>query len=314
MTHPLTFGLDVGVYGALATRHHILALAALAEQSDFTTIWVADHVIFPAQFTSRYPYNATGQFPVNMTQEPLMEPVATMAVLVGKTQHVRIGASVLVMPYRNPVLLGRMLVTLDQLSGGRMILGAGVGWLAEEFSALNARDYAARGAVTDECLEIIRRLCVGGEVSFQGTHYQLAPVISSPGSLQRPHIPILIGGTTRHALNRTARFGNGWISTDMRPDRLQQRLATLRTLCEQYGKDFDKLTLTHKVFIHIGQSRRDSSGERAIGTGSVTEITDDLQRLADIGYHHIIIRFRDGDAEQQDTQLRIFIDDIMPRF
>ena len=310
----LKFGLDVGVYGAQATPDHILGLAALGEAADFDTLWVADHVIFPAQFSSRYPYNTTGKFPANMSREPLMEPIATMAVLAGATKRMRIGASVLVMPYRNPVLLGRMLITMDQLSGGRIILGAGVGWLAEEFKALDARDYAARGKVTDECLEIVRRLCQGGEVSFQGEHYQLDPVISSPGSVQRPHIPILIGGTSRLALARTARFGTGWLSTDMRPERLQQRLAILRDLCPQHGNDFDKLSLTHKIFINIGTEQRDSHGERAIGTGSPEEITDDLRRLADIGYHHIIVRYRGGDAEQQDRQLRIFIDDIMPKF
>ena len=154
----------------------------------------------------------------------------------------RIGVAVLVMPYRNPVLLGRMLVTLDVLSGGRMILGAGVGWLEEEFKALDARDFAARGKVTDEGLEIVRRLCVGGEVSFQGTHYQLAPVVSSPGSVQRPHIPVLIGGTTRPALDRVARLGDGWISTDLQPARMVSRLDMLRGLCAANGRSFEALS------------------------------------------------------------------------
>lgn len=314
MKRGLKFGLDVGVYGALATRPHILGLARLAEDSGFDSIWVADHVIFPAKFSSRYPYNATGVFPVNMSQEPLMEPLATMGVLVGATQRVRIGAAVLVMPYRNPVLLGRMLVTLDVLSGGRMILGAGVGWLAEEFAALDARDFAARGQVTDEGLEIVRRLCVGGEVSFQGRHYQLDPVVSSPGSVQRPHVPILIGGTTRPALERTARLGDGWISTDMNPERLRKRVETLRGLCAAQGRDFARLSLTHKVFIDIGSAQTDAYGQRQIGTGSPADIVEDLGKLVDIGFSNIIVRYRGGDADAQNSQLRRFIDEVMPKF
>lgn len=314
MPKTLMFGLDVGVYGRLATREHILELARLAEDAAFDSIWVADHVIFPVTFTSRYPYHESGVFPVNMSLEPLLEPLATMGVLVGATQRVRIGTAVLVMPYRNPVLLGRMLVTLDVLSGGRMILGAGVGWLAEEFAALDARDFAARGQVTDEGLEIIKRLCKGGEVAFRGAHYQLDPVVSSPGSVQRPHLPILIGGTTRPALERVARLGDGWISTDMPPDRLRGRLDVLRSLCAAQGRAFSELSLSHKVFIDIGQAKYHATGHRQIGTGSSAEIIEDLQRLVDIGYQNVIIRYRGGDENAQRTQLRLFIDEIMPKF
>ena len=161
MAQALTVGLDVGIYGRLATRDHILELATLAEASGLESLWVADHVIFPVTLTSTYPYSATGAFPVDMTKEPLLEPMATMGVLVGATQRVKIGTAVLVMPYRHPVLLARMLVTLDVLSGGRTMLGAGVGWLAEEFAALDARPFAARGRVTDECIEIVKRICQG---------------------------------------------------------------------------------------------------------------------------------------------------------
>jgi len=310
----LTFGLDVGIYGKLATQEHILELAALAESAAFDSIWVADHVIFPAQFTSRYPYNASGKFPRDMSTEPLLEPIATMGVLVGATKRVRIGTSVLVMPYRNPVLLGRMLVTLDQLSGGRMILGAGVGWLAEEFAALDARDFAVRGKVTDECLEIVRRLCVGGETSFAGDHYKLDPVVSSPGSVQRPHIPILIGGTTRPALARTARLGDGWLSTNLQPDTMRVCLDRLRELCAEQSKDFGKLHLSHKLFIDIGNKRMDATGNRELGTGSPAELREDLNRLADFGYHNVIVRYRNsGEADAQRRQLRMFIDEVMAK-
>ena len=223
--------------GGLATRDHILELAQLAESSGLEALWVADHVIFPTTFASPYPYSATGTFPIDMTQEPLLEPIATMGVLVGATQRVKIGTAVLVMPYRHPVLLARMLVTLDVLSGGRTILGAGVGWLAEEFAALGARPFAARGRVTDECIMIVKRLCQGGEVTFHGEHYELDPVVSSPGSVQRPHPPILIGGTSNAALRRAARLGDGWLSTGLRPERLRERVSTLQQLCAAHGRD-----------------------------------------------------------------------------
>jgi probable F420-dependent oxidoreductase len=312
MAQALTVGVDVGIYGRLATRDHILELAALAESSGVESIWVADHVIFPITVASSYPYSATGAFPVDMTQEPLLEPMATMGVLVGATQRVKIGTAVLVMPYRNPVLLARMLVTLDVLSGGRMLLGAGVGWLAEEFATLEARPFAARGRVTDEWIEIVKRLCQGGEVTFQGEHYRLGPVVSSPGSIQRPHPPILIGGTSQAALRRAARLGDGWVSTGLRPERLRERLRTLQQLCEAHGRRVTDLSLSHKLFLNIGEARTGADGSRDPGTGSEAEIVDDLRRLVDLGYGRVIVRYRGSDAEAQRRQLRIFIDHIIP--
>jgi probable F420-dependent oxidoreductase len=307
------FGLDVGIYGRLATRDHILELAALAEASGLESLWVADHVIFPVTLTSPYPYSATGAFPIDMTQEALLEPLATMGVLVGATQRVKIGTAVLVMPYRHPVLLARMLVTLDVLSGGRTLLGAGVGWLAEEFTALDAHPFAARGRVTDECIEIIKRLCQGGEVTFQGEYYQLDPVVSSPGSVQRPHPPILIGGTSHAALQRTARVGDGWLSTGLHPERLRARISTLQKLYEAQGRRVADLSLSHKLFINIGEARIGADGNRDAGTGSQADIVDDLRRLVDLGYSRIIVRYRGSDAEEQRKQLRIFIANIIPK-
>jgi probable F420-dependent oxidoreductase len=313
MAQALAFGLDVGIYGRLATREHILELAELAEASGLESIWVADHVIFPVTLTSAYPYSASGTFPVDMTQEPLLEPIATMGVLIGATRRVKIGTAVLVMPYRHPVLLARMLVTLDILSGGRTLLGAGVGWLAEEFAALGARPFAARGQVTDECIEIVKRLCQGGEVTFQGEHYQLDPVVSSPGSVQRPHPPILIGGTSNAALRRAARVGDGWLSTGLRPERLQERLSTLHRLCEAHGRRWADFSLCHKLFINIGEARTGADGSRDAGTGSPAQIVDDLRRLVDLGYSRVIVRYRGSDAAAQRQQLRSFIADIMPQ-
>src|SRR5436305_11604805 len=107
-----------------------------------------------------------------------MEPVATMGILVGATKRVRIGTAALIMPYRNPVLLARMLVTLDQFSGGRIVLGAGVGWLAEEFELLGSPAFARRGRATDEYLEIFKAICAGGTVAYKGETYQFDAIHS----------------------------------------------------------------------------------------------------------------------------------------
>jgi alkanesulfonate monooxygenase SsuD/methylene tetrahydromethanopterin reductase-like flavin-dependent oxidoreductase (luciferase family) len=188
-----------------------------------------------------------------------------------------------------------------------------VGWLAEEFAALDARPFAARGQVTDECIEIVKRLCAGGEVSFQGEQYRVQPVVSSPGSVQRPHPPILVGGTSNAALRRVARVADGWLSTSVRPDTVGERLEVLKRLCETHDRRWDELSLCHKFFINIGEARKAVDGSRDPGTGSVQEIRDDIRRFADHGYGSFIVRYRGNDAEEQRRQLRTFAADIMAK-
>jgi alkanesulfonate monooxygenase SsuD/methylene tetrahydromethanopterin reductase-like flavin-dependent oxidoreductase (luciferase family) len=170
---------------------------------------------------------------------------------------VRIGTAVLVMPLRNPVLLARMLATLDVFSNGRIILGAGVGWMAEEFAVLDTFNFASRGQVTDEYLEIFKAICAGGEVSYHGETYQFEPIYSYPASVQRPHPPILVGGTSNPALRRVARLADGWLSVGLGLESLSERLGILRGMCEARGRSYDDLLLYHKLFINIGSRAPD---------------------------------------------------------
>lgn len=305
------FGLDVGIYGPLARPDVVLELAKLAEEMDFGAVWLADHVAFPVAFSSKYPYSETGSFPTKLDQ-PLLEAVATMGVLAGATKRVKLGTAVLVMPHRNPLLLARMLATIDNFSGGRVILGAGTGWLKEEFEALETFDFARRGKVTDEYIEIFKAICAGGEVGYEGETYRFAPVISAPGSLQRPHPPVLVGGVADPALRRVARLGDGWLAVSLEVDAVQERLDRLRAFCGDHGRRYEDLQLAYKIFLSIGEARRGMHGEREPGTGSLEQIVDDLKRLKDMGFSHFIVRYRsDGEAEQR-AQIARFTDEIVP--
>ncbi len=307
-----SFGLDVGIYGAMADPQTILQLARHAEAVGFGSIWLADHVAFPVSFTSKYPYSATGAFP-SPVSEPLMEPVATMAVLVGATKRVRIGTAALIMPYRNPVLLARMLVTLDHFSGGRIVLGAGVGWLEEEFKVLGSYDFKQRGRVTDEYLEIFKAICAGGEVGYQGETYAFAPIFANPGSLQRPHPPILIGGLSNAALRRVVRHGNGWLAVAASLEQLGERVATLARLATAAGRRFEDLSLAYKLFLSFGEAKPGYTGARELGTGSIAEIKDDLERLSDLGFRDIIVRTRGTSTADLTSQIDRFVTEIVAK-
>lgn len=307
-----SFGLDVGIYGRLATPDVVLELAGYGETQGFGSIWVADHIAFPVKFKSEYPYAAKGDFPSRL-DEPLMEPLTTLGVLVGATRRVRIGTAVLVMPYRNPLLLARMLVTLDQFSGGRITLGAGVGWLEEEFEALGFHEFARRGKATDEALEIFKAVAAGGEVGYRGSIYAFDPVHATPGSLQRPHPPILIGGVADAALRRVARLATGWLAVSMGPDRLAERLAFLRQICNESGRRFEDLTLSFKMFFNIGEAKPGFLGDREPGTGTPGQIIDDLKRLRDLGFGDIVVRSRGLALSDVRSQLDRFVGEIVPK-
>jgi probable F420-dependent oxidoreductase len=306
-----SFGLDVGTYGPLATSRTVLHLAHYAEEAGFGSLWLADHVAFPVSFASPYPYSATGTFPTPPS-DPLLEPIATMAVLVGATRRVRIGTAALIMPYRNPLLLARMLVTLDHFSGGRIILGAGVGWLREEFEALGSADFGRRGRVTDEYLEIFKSICTGGAVGYRGETYGFAPIFSSPGSLQRPHPPILIGGMSDAALRRVVRHGNGWLAVAADAERLKERLATLGRFAEAAGRPLAELSLAYKMFLGIGEAKKNFLAAREPGTGSLAQITADVAELFGLGFRTIIIRCRADSEVHLSGQIERFVNEVVP--
>lgn len=313
MADLLTFGLDVGIYGRLATPEPIMTLARLAEDMGFASVWVADHVAFPVSFASKYPYAKEGDFPSRL-DDPLLEPIAILGVLAGATKRVRLGTAVLVMAYRNPVLQARQLVTIDQMSGGRVTLGAGVGWLEEEFKVLGFDDFKRRGKATDEAIEIFKAIARGGEVGFDGEVYRFEPVYSSPGSVQRPHPPVLIGGVADPALRRVVHHGDGWLATALGPDRIKAQLDRLRAHCGEHGRSYDSVKLVFKVFLNIGEAKRNQYDEREPATGSVSEIIDDLKRLRDLGFGETIVRVRAAPTlEATRTQIDRFVSDIAPR-
>ncbi len=212
----VTFGCSLPTRGPMAGPEALRSLAQRAEDLGYDSVWVSDHIILPRQVGSFYPYAADGVATFR-PDEPYYEPLAALNFLAGCTQRVRLGTHVLILPYRNPVLTAKMLATLDVLSGGRVILGAGVGWMEEEFLALGLDTYHQRGAVTDEYIELYKELWTKDEPVFEGKYYQLSGSGFQPKPVQSPHPPIWIGGHTGPAIRRAAKYGDGWMPIGLRP-------------------------------------------------------------------------------------------------
>jgi probable F420-dependent oxidoreductase len=291
--------MDVGchlpVYGPAATRESTLGFARRMEALGFDSLWVSDHVVIPWRISTRYPYGATGEFPLP-PGTPFLEPLTTLALVAGATERIRLGTTVLVLPHRHPVLAAKVLATLDHLAPGRVILGAGVGWLREEIELFGV-DYARRGAWSDEALRIMRTCWTEERPAFAGEFFQFAPVGFAPKPA-RGTIPIWIGGHTPAAFRRVATLGDGWHAAFATPDDLKTSLPRLREACRTAGRDFATLTLSVRMGLP--------------GRKPPAELVSELRALSDHGVRHVVLESRARDLPEMLATYERFAADVRP--
>jgi probable F420-dependent oxidoreductase len=254
--------------GRSASREVLRGFAHAAEATGFDSLWVSDHVIVPKRLESRYPYNESGEFPFR-PDAPFLDPIATLLFVAGCTERVRLGTAVLIVPYRNPVVQAKELATLDFVSGGRLILGIGTGWMAEEFAALDV-PFAHRGARTNEYLALIKQLWTADDTGFAGTYYRLDDVGFAPRPLQQPHPPIWAGGHSEPAFRRAGRSCDGWLGANVSPTELAGQFEQVQRHARAAGRDAAALTLAARIPLRYApgdeQVLRDTVADyRAIG-------------------------------------------------
>jgi probable F420-dependent oxidoreductase len=218
-------------------RLGVARMAAMLESAGFDSIWTSDHVVFPHDVRSRYPFAADGRitWPVDVDY---LEPVVALSAMTSITAKAELGTSVLILPTRNPILFAKQAACVDTISGGRLVLGVGVGWLREEFEALGA-DFDARGAVLDEWISVARRCWTGTVEPFEGRFYRLAEAIYCRPTPAR-HVPVLIGGMSRYAQERAGRMADGWLAQysldDLSEKGIADGLAVLREAGTRAGR------------------------------------------------------------------------------
>ena len=294
----VTFGTSMPTRGALAGPEELRALAQRAEDLSFDHLWVSDHIVVPREVNSFYPYAADG-VPTFQPDQPYYEPLAALNFLAGCTGRIRLGTHVLILPYRNPVLTAKLLSTLDVLSGGRVILGAGVGWMEEEFQAMGLDTYAQRGAVTDEYIRLFKELWTQERPEFAGEFYQFSGSGFSPKPVQQPHPPIWIGGHTGPAIRRAAQHGDGWMPIGLRPpailepEELAASIARLRRLTVRAGREENAVALTFSTDVTFDDQ---AGAGRRMMQGRPEQIAADLRQYQDLGVANFIIGFPQGDS------------------
>ena len=304
----MQFGIGLPNLSYVDPTQTLLSLAQVAQELHFDSIWVSDHVFIPFELEPNYPYSATGQLGLSATDH-ILDPLTTLSFLAGRVDGPRLGISVLIIPYRNPIVTAKMLVTLDVLSGGRVILGAGTGWMPEEFAALQA-SYADRGRVTDEYLDIFKELCTAEKPTFDGQHYQISNLGFYPKPIQKPHPPIWVGGYSKAALRRAARVGDGWHPSNIDPATLADKVKVLHGLCTEAGRDPASLDISTRVNnVAFGDSG-DTVGRPAPLSGTAQDIIDNIRRYEDAGVSHIVLGIRGREPEEMIRTIRRFVDEV----
>jgi len=293
----MEIGAHLPIFGPATTRRVVVDFARRIEALGFDSLWVSDHVVVPFTIRSRYPYSKTGDFPLPPT-ENFLEPLTTLSVVAGATERLKLGTTVLVLPHRHPVLLAKMLATLDQLAPGRVILGAGVGWMKEEIELFGV-PHERRGAWSDEALRIIRACWAPAERTvFRGEFFQFDDL----GVFPKPApgaIPIWIGGHTPAALRRVVQLGDGWHAAFPAREVMEPALARLREACRAAGRDFSTLTITARIGL---ASRRPAD-----------EVATEIKGLAELGVSHLVLETRMRELDDMVATYERFARDVRPR-
>lgn len=316
----MKFGFNLPTAGPLYGAADITRLAIAGEALGFDYVTFSDHVVIPNDISTRYPYTDTGEFPKGASSAR-HEQLIELTYIAAKTNRIRLVTSVMVVPHRPPVLTAKMLATIDVLSGGRLTVGIGAGWLKEEIEALGAPPFAERGAVTDEYIAAFKELWTSDAPKFRGTYTSFENLDFSPKPAQRPHPPIWVGGESGPALRRTAALGDAWYPIGTNPahpldshKRLAGGIARLRQLTAAAGRDPAAVGVTYRVQRYgAGVPALASDGERRLFSGSRDEVVQDIRDLAALGVGHIDVGFAADTVDGAIGELTAFAEEIRAR-
>jgi probable F420-dependent oxidoreductase len=271
----------------------LVGLAERAEELGFESVWTHDHVFNVGHVLDR------------IGGRPYYEPLTLLSFVAARTRRVRLGTSVLVLPYHNPIRLAKTAATLDVLSGGRLILGVGVGAIENEMEAMGT-PFKERGAFTDEAIAVMRTLWNAEDPRFDGRYSRFAGMKFSPKPIQKPSIPIVIGGISRAAIRRAARVGDGWQPLGLSPDALGQGMAALRKEAQAAGRDITKIPVSIAMSITASTSRR-----YALGT-EPAEIVRNAKAFASLGVETLIISANTSDPSEARSALDMVAREVLP--
>jgi probable F420-dependent oxidoreductase len=316
----MQIGFNLPISGSFVSPDIVTRIAQEGEALGYDYLTLTDHIVLPNLRVPGYPYSESGEF-FSEGPEIRHELLTTTAFVAAQTSRIRLGLAVMVVPHRPAVLAAKILATLDVLSGGRLVVGIGSGWLQAEFDAVVSTPFAERGTVTDEYLQAFRILWAEERPSFAGRWVRFDGIELAPKPLQKPHPPIWVGGESGPSLRRAARFGDAWypIGSNNRHlldtlPRYRKGIDRLRRFAAEAGRDPASVALTYRVK-RYGKvvPERASDGERRLFSGTDEDIAADLRALRDLGVAAIDIDFECPEADASIAEMRRFKDKVLSR-
>lgn len=302
--------MDIGVHlpqlGRGATRSALVEFCAEAERLGVHSGWTSDHIAWPADISSKYPYSDDGSFPAPNTMAWL-DPIGTLLFVAAITEKMMLGQTVLIMGYRPPVQTAKLMTTLDIVSEGRAILGAGIGWMKEEFEVLGM-PYDNRGKRADEQLEIFDALFTQETPSYDGKFYSFPPIKFEPKPVQ-DHLPVWIGGSSEPAFRRTARFGDCFHAAFEPIETVEAEWKRVQELTVEAGRDLSEMQLSIRLYLDPSSSMKPPLSV----AGSAEQMIETCNTWAAIGTDHILVDITaPGGPSARLEAMQAFMTDVVP--
>jgi probable F420-dependent oxidoreductase len=319
MGESMQIGFNLPVSGPMASPEVIANIAQLGESLGFDYLTLTDHIALPDTSTPGYPYSTTGEF---YTPDPghRVEQLTTAAWVAAKTSKIRIVLAVMVVPHRPAVVTSKMLATIDVLSGGRLVIGIGAGWLKVELDAVSTTPFAERGAVTDEYLDAMRTIWTQEKPVFHGKYVHIDGLLTDPKPVQKPYPPIWVGGESGPSMRRAARIGDAWYPIgsnnahllDTLP-RLTAGIARIREMTKVAGRDPAAMGVVYRVKRHGQPAPAATDGNRKLFTGTVANTIEDIAAVKEIGVTALDFDFEGRDAVKSADDMKKFHQEVLCR-
>jgi probable F420-dependent oxidoreductase len=316
----MQIGFNLPISGPLSSPEIVTRIAQQGEALGYDYLTLTDHIVLPNLRVPSYPYSESGEF-FGEGPERRHELLTTASFIAAKTRRIRLVLAVLVVPHRPAVLAAKMLSTIDVLSGGRLVVGIGTGWLQAEFDAVVTTPFPERGRVTDEYISAFRSLWTEETPRFNGSWVKFDRILSEPKPAQKPHPPIWVGGESGPSLRRAARLGDAWYPIGSNNKHLLDSLPRYRTgvdrlrrLTAEAGRDPASVALAYRVK-RYGEAVPDraSDGERRLFSGSTGNIIDDFTALRALGVSAVDVDFERSDAAASLAEMRRFREQVISR-
>ena len=295
-------GVTIPNNWGVADPQEVLALGPEAEQMGYDSLWVMDHL-----------FN-TGYIRERLEDRPYYHPMAMLSYMSATTSRVTLGTSVLVLPYHNPVELAKYAATLDQMSGGRVTLGVGVGAMTEEFEALGI-PMSQRGSLTNECINLMRELWASTKPEYHSRNWDFSDLYFSPKPAQAS-IPLWVGGSSPGALRRTARLGDGWHPTGLSPEDFAIGRAEIQSLARAAGRNPDDIAMSTRVEVevHGGPSSQRAASRARLPGDDMGALRAGLEAFKEAGVDHFILALNSGDIPALRSLMAKIADEVIPAF